>query len=188
MADKSKQSLANMLGGEAKKPEIRRGRGVRLSTEVEAPTNEETQDRSSAVSRESENAEMRGHTHANTQDRRNAETHDSRNAEMREHTHANTQDRRNAETHDSGNAEMREHTHANTQDRRSAESQNSENAGVQERRNAEVSKEWKRVNRGYMLREDLIKSIKRLALEEDRKLYEVMEEALEEYLERRKAD
>ena len=41
-----------------------------------------------------------------------------------------------------------------------------------------------RVNRGYKLREDLIKSCKRLALETDRPLYEVMEEALEEYLAR----
>ena len=45
----------------------------------------------------------------------------------------------------------------------------------------------KRVNRGYKLREDLIKSLKRVALEEDRLLYEVMEEALVEYLDRKKA-
>jgi hypothetical protein len=41
-----------------------------------------------------------------------------------------------------------------------------------------------RVNRGYKLREDLIKACKRLALETDRPLYEVMEAALIEYLER----
>lgn len=40
----------------------------------------------------------------------------------------------------------------------------------------------KRVNRGYKLREDLIKQCKRIALEEDRTLYDVMEEALERYL------
>lgn len=40
----------------------------------------------------------------------------------------------------------------------------------------------KRVNRGYKLREDLIKQCKRVALEEDRNLYDVMEEALERYL------
>ncbi len=39
-----------------------------------------------------------------------------------------------------------------------------------------------RVNRGYKLREDLIKACKRIALEEDRHLYEVMEEALAAYL------
>jgi hypothetical protein len=44
-----------------------------------------------------------------------------------------------------------------------------------------------RVNRGYKLREDLIKQCKRLALDEDRMLYEVMEEALEEYLARKQA-
>jgi hypothetical protein len=40
------------------------------------------------------------------------------------------------------------------------------------------------VNRGYKLREDLIKSCKRLALETGRPLYEVMEDALSEYLSR----
>ena len=42
----------------------------------------------------------------------------------------------------------------------------------------------KRVNRGYKLREDLIKEYKVLAAQNGRKLYQVMEEALEEYLER----
>jgi hypothetical protein len=44
------------------------------------------------------------------------------------------------------------------------------------------SSEPKRVSRGYKLRVDLVKACKRLALEEDRNLYEVMEEALEAYL------
>lgn len=44
----------------------------------------------------------------------------------------------------------------------------------------------KRVNRGYALREDLIREYKVLAAKDGRKLYEVMEEALEEYLERRR--
>jgi hypothetical protein len=39
-----------------------------------------------------------------------------------------------------------------------------------------------RVNRGYKLREDLIRACKRIALEEDRRLYEVMEQALEAYV------
>jgi len=42
----------------------------------------------------------------------------------------------------------------------------------------------KRINRGYMLREDLILGCKRLALRDGRKLYEVMEDALSEYLSR----
>ncbi len=44
-----------------------------------------------------------------------------------------------------------------------------------------------RKKRGYALREDLVKACKRMALEEDRTLYEVMEEALEEYLKRKDA-
>ncbi len=45
------------------------------------------------------------------------------------------------------------------------------------------TQQYKRVNRGYKLREDLIKECKRLALEQDKMLYEVMEEALIAYLE-----
>lgn len=41
----------------------------------------------------------------------------------------------------------------------------------------------KRVNRGYKLREDLITALKHCAIEEKRKFYEVMESAIEEYLE-----
>lgn len=44
----------------------------------------------------------------------------------------------------------------------------------------------KRTKRGYALRDDLIKSLKQVALDEDRKLYEVMEEALEEYVARKR--
>ncbi len=42
--------------------------------------------------------------------------------------------------------------------------------------------EIKRVNRGYTLREDYIKALKRIALEDGRKLYEVMDEALAAYI------
>jgi hypothetical protein len=42
----------------------------------------------------------------------------------------------------------------------------------------------RRVNRGYKLREDLIRKYKQLALDRDQHLYEVMETALEEYLDR----
>src|SRR5512145_2199450 len=53
-------------------------------------------------------------------------------------------------------------------------------AETQKRRNAETQK---RINRGYALREDLIKACKRIAIDEDRNLYEVMEEALAQYIE-----
>lgn len=101
-----KKNLADMLGGAtAPLPEIRRGQGMRLSTE-------QSQD-----------------------ERESAETHD----------------RTNAQSH-KGAAEARA-----------------------------------RINRGYALREDLVKDLKRVALDEDRKLYEVMDEALEQYLARRRA-
>jgi hypothetical protein len=105
----NKQNLSDLLGGAGAPPEIRRGRGMRLSTESaevaigaaqpDAPENAQSQDRTSAKSRQPS-----------------------------------------------------------------------------------------RVNRGYALREDYVKQLKRIAVEEDRKLYEVMEEALAQYLERRRTD
>jgi predicted DNA-binding protein (UPF0278 family) len=102
-----KKDLASMLGAETAHPKIRRGAGVRLSTEVTAHSPSETapETRTSATSHKRTNA----------------------------------------------------------------------------------SKAPKRVNRGYKLREDLIKDCRRIALEEDQALYEVMEEALAEYIERYRA-
>ena len=115
----AKKDLAGLLGGggDTPLPEIRRGQGMRLSTEQDHPQGQD--------------------------DRTNAET----------------QDRTNAETQDRTNAQSRK--------------------GAPEAR--------VRINRGYALREDLVKDLKRVALDEDRKLYEVMDEALEQYLARRRA-
>lgn len=55
------------------------------------------------------------------------------------------------------------------------------------RRIAESQTKPKRINRGYMLREDLLRRLRLLAVHDDRHLYEVMEEAFEEYLQRRQA-
>ena len=44
------------------------------------------------------------------------------------------------------------------------------------------------MNRGYALREEYIKQLKRIAIEEDRKLYEVMDDALAQYLRGRRGD
>jgi hypothetical protein len=61
----------------------------------------------------------------------------------------------------------------------------STDAKTQQRINAQSHE---RVNRGYKLREDLIKECKRIALDENRNLYEVMEQALSEFIERQKAN
>ena len=45
-----------------------------------------------------------------------------------------------------------------------------------------------RTKRGYALREDLVKACKQIALDRDITLYEVMETAIEEYLERQKGE
>lgn len=51
-----------------------------------------------------------------------------------------------------------------------------------------IAQSHTRVNRGYKLRENLIKECKRLAIDQGRNLYEVMEDALSEYITRQKAD
>lgn len=72
------------------------------------------------------------------------------------------------------------------QERPNAVSQNGEIAQSQKRTIAETQGKPKRVNRGYMLREDLIRDMRVLAVQEGRNLYEVMEEAFEAYLEQRR--
>jgi len=108
----NKQNLSDMLGGPGTPPEIRRGRGMRLSTEPVESTNGAN-----------DAAQPAAPKNAQSQDRMNAE-----------------------------------------------------------------SRQPSRVNRGYALREDYVKQLKRIAVEEDRKLYEVMEEALAQYLARRRVD
>jgi len=71
-----------------------------------------------------------------------------------------------------------------SQNRIKAISHNRTNAKV--RNSADLPVRHKRVNRGYKIREDLIKACKRIALEEERKLYEVMEEALAQYVAQKK--
>jgi hypothetical protein len=71
-----------------------------------------------------------------------------------------------------------------------AEAQVSSSAEAPESINAETQNRKKaaqpiRVNRGVSVREDLIIECKRLALDDRRKLYEILDEALTEYLQRR---
>ncbi len=64
-----------------------------------------------------------------------------------------------------------------------------ENAQASKRTSAQspdVPERVTRVSQGQRLRVDLVKQLKRIAVEEDRKLYEVMEEAIAEYLDRRR--
>ena len=158
MADKDK--LAAGLAADQARPQIRRGGGVTLSTQQAEP-DAETQQRSNTES----------------QERSNARTQQRKNAASQERSIAASQDNTNAVTQNSGNAESQNHTNAATQD--------SENAQSHNRASAKSQNKTKRVNRGYQLREDLIKDMRRVALNEDRKLYEVMEEAISDYLERK---
>lgn len=102
---------------------------------------------------------------------------DSENAVTLEGTNAVTLDSENALTHDS------EITLTHKGD--SAVMPESENALTHESTNAKVPLvEPERKSQGFKLRTSLIKSLKRIALEEDRHLYDIMEEALSEYIER----
>ena len=131
MVDKDK--LANLLNGGT----IRRGQGVRLSTDV-GPEGGTSQLVSSNTA-----AGAIGLDTTTSQKRENTKSH-SRNS-------ANSHKRIIAKTHKNGTTISQNHP-------------------------------LKRVNRGYMLREDLIRELKMIAARDGRNLYEVMEEALEKYL------
>lgn len=107
MAGTDKENLARSLAGNTSRPAIRRGQGIRLSTDGQAPP-------------EAPIGEL------------------------------------------SGNQEI-------------------EKSGKEVRTKQKV----KRVKPGYELREDLVKACKRIAFEEERHNYEIVEEALEQYLARR---
>lgn len=63
-----------------------------------------------------------------------------------------------------------------------AETPKSANAITQESAMAEGPE---RTSRGFAIRTDLVKALKRVALDDDKKLYEVLEEAVEQYLDSR---
>ncbi len=54
-----------------------------------------------------------------------------------------------------------------------------------EKPNGETAHEPERTSRGFAIRTDLVKAMKRVAIDDDKKLYEVLEAAIEQYLDRR---
>jgi len=60
-----------------------------------------------------------------------------------------------------------------------------ESAHVHISTSAKEQKDPQRTSQGYRLRNDLMKTMKRIAVDDERKLYEVMEEAFEQYIARR---
>ena len=87
-----------------------------------------------------------------------------------------------SEAHTSAGAQVQKSEDALVQSGESAKVHSGTSAQVQKSEGAQV-----RQSRGYKIRDDLVKECKRIALEEDRKLYQVMEEALEEYIQRKRS-
>ncbi len=135
-----KKNLDDMLAQGTARPMIRRGQGIRLSTDASS-------------------------------DERSPE--DSSAAPTQERPHAHEQASRHAQKPESAQAQKLE------------SAQNSKRTSAQDR---DAPERVTRVSQGQRLRVDLVKHLKRIAVEEDRKLYEVMEEAIEQYIERRKHD
>ncbi len=121
-----KKNLDDMLTQDTSKPPIRRGQGIRLSTDTPLDAS------GSAPSPPAM-----------------AEVSSSESAQVRTQENAQASKRTSAQSHD-------------------------------------VPERIARVSQGQRLRVDLVKQLKRIAVEEDRKLYEVMEEAIALYLERRR--
>ena len=162
MADKDE--LRRLLSGDPPRA-IRRGRGVRLSIE-DAPA-AETQERTSASPQESASASPQERMSASPQERTSASPQESRSAETHKY--------RPASPRESVSAPKQERTSALTHER-----------GIVEKRDGDPAP--KRVNRGYMLREDVVRDLRVLAVLDGRKLYDVMEEALMAYLAQRWGD
>ncbi len=162
MADKDK--LAHMLSGDPPRA-IRRGRGVRLS--IEDAQAAETHEREPAPPQESASAFPQERISASPQESRSAETHKYKPASPRESVSAPWQERTSALPHERDSAPPHER-------------------GIGEKRDGDPAP--KRVNRGYMLREDVVRDLRVLAALEGRKLYDVMEEALTAYLVQRWGD
>jgi hypothetical protein len=79
--------------------------------------------------------------------------------------------------------ELSKDTETNTQGGVSQNIQEVEKTGKQENKKADTKPE--RRNLGYPIRTDLIQKTRRTALDEGRKAYQIVEEALEEYFNRR---
>ena len=144
-----KKNLDDMLAQGGGRPAIRRGQGIRLSTDVppDAPSTS-----APSLPPQQEHAEE-----GNTDE--SAQVHNRTSAQA--HKLESTQEHKlqSAQVHESVPPPSRTRTTA-------------------------APERVTRVSQGQRLRADLVKQLKRIAVEEDRKLYEVMEEALEQYIER----
>ena len=65
---------------------------------------------------------------------------------------------------------------------RSGEIEKGRNVEIEKRTSSRQGNRIERVKPGYEVRKDLLQAVKRLAVDEDRFNYEIVEEALEEYL------
>lgn len=148
-----KRKLDDLLAQQYSPPPIRRGEGVKLSTDLlpaEVPSPAEEQPILAAAPT-NETGDAQGHK------RTRAQTYNTTRATANEGTSAQRPRASNAQTH--------------------------------KRTNAQVPIEAERVTRvsqGQRLRVDLIRALKQIALDDNRKLYQVMEEAIEEYVQRRR--
>ncbi|MDP9310145.1 MAG: hypothetical protein M3R24_04500 [Chloroflexota bacterium] len=137
-----KKNLDDMLTQDTSKPPIRRGQGIRLSTDTPL-------DASGSAPSPPAMAEVSSTESAQVRKQENAQASKSESAQVRNQENAQASKRTSAQSHD-------------------------------------VPERIARVSQGQRLRVDLVKQLKRIAVEEDRKLYEVMEEAIALYLERRR--
>ena len=146
-----KKTLDDMLAQGGGRPAIRRGQGIRLSTDVppDAPATPESSlppDHERPAGNIDESAQVHNRTTAQSHKLESTQEHKLQSAQIHEPTPPSTHTRTPAPP--------------------------------------AAAERVTRVSQGQRLRADLVKQLKRIAVDEDRKLYEVMEEALEQYIER----
>ncbi len=152
----------NKLNDLLDKGPIKRGKGFSLSTEE--------QPQESAPAHKSTKAQVHKSTTAQMQESTNADVHKSINTLEHKDT--------SAQVHKSTTAQKQEGTDAEVHKSTSALEHKSLNALVQK------EAEDIRPSKGYKLRTDVADACKVFAVSHKRKLYEVMEEALIEYLQK----
>jgi hypothetical protein len=132
----------------------------------------------------------KGFTLSTEEQQQGAQMHESTSTVMQKNTSAEEHKNTKALVQDSTGAQKHKGTNAEVQKSTNAEVRNSTSTQVHESISAKVHQnaETIRPSKGFKLREDIADACKLLAVQKKRKLYEVMEEALIEYLQKHGVD
>ncbi len=158
-----KNNLNDLLDN--KPPRIKKPKGLTISTDLEEQT-----ESTSAQEQESTNALVQKDTSALVPESTNVLEHKDTSAQV----------------HKSTNAEM--HKSTSTLEHKNISALEQENTNVQMQESTSAPAKDPRPSKGYKIRTDIADACKLLAVQQKRKMYEVMEEGLLMYLRQKGVD